>query len=155
VIVEGKVMEKTENAVEAMFFAVEFGVGELLRWALEKGADLESRDGAGQTVLIWAASSGHRECVGTLLGAGAAVEAADESGRTALMNSARAWHVECVKALLDAGARVDVEDRERRTAIDWCEKDSECWRVLESARQARELEKVVGDARPGARKAAL
>jgi ankyrin repeat protein len=56
---------------------------------LEKGADVEAKDGSGRTPLGWAAEKGYEGIVKQLLEKGADVEAKGGSGRTPLSWAAR------------------------------------------------------------------
>jgi ankyrin repeat protein len=69
---------EVKKANEDMFEAVRHGQAGGLRAALEAGADVDAKDGNGDTALILAANDGDAECVGVLLAAGADVDAKDE-----------------------------------------------------------------------------
>jgi hypothetical protein len=56
---------------------------------------------------------------------------------------------------LAAGADVSALDAKGKSAKDFCAMGSECWMVLESARESSELKMAVGKAGHGVRKAAL
>ncbi|MDH3253835.1 MAG: ankyrin repeat domain-containing protein [Acidobacteriota bacterium] len=84
----------------------------------ERGANLEARDEAGRTVLVWA--SGQKRLgplVRTAMVHGAALDAASRTGETALMTAARHGRVGTVRTLLAAGAAVDTRDRDGWTAL--------------------------------------
>ena len=53
-----------------------------MKLLLEKGVDVESEDGFGQTPLSWAAANGHEAVVKLLLEKGVDVESKERSGRT-------------------------------------------------------------------------
>lgn len=81
---------------------------------LDKGTDVNTKDIANQTALIYAAAQGHTETVELLLNRGADVNATgDVVGWTALLSAAQAGHTECVKVLLAHGANIN----QRNTAI--------------------------------------
>ena len=69
---------------------------------LEKGADVESKDAAGQTPLLRAAENGHEAVVKLLLEKGADVESKDAKyGQTPLSWAARNGHEAVVELLLE------------------------------------------------------
>ncbi len=79
---------------------------------LKAGADVETRDSAGATLLMMAAYAGDLDMVKTLLAADARVNANDEHGWTPLMKSAHnaeqdRGFAEVAQALIDAGANVE------------------------------------------------
>jgi ankyrin repeat protein len=90
-----------------------------------------------------------------LLTAGAKVDAKDGLGNTALMPAVYGEDVESMAALLAAGADPNAKREDGRSVMDFCSESSECWRVLESAREAWALDNVVAKAGPCARKASL
>lgn len=81
---------------------------EVVRWLLDRGADIESHDFYG-TALWRAAEAGHRYTVELLLDRGANIESRSICGSesTALWEAAKAGHRDVVKALLDRGANIE------------------------------------------------
>jgi ankyrin repeat protein len=82
------------------------------RRLLGSGADVNTRDSVGATLLMTAAHSGNLPLVMTLIEAGADVNASDELGWTALMKAAYnpdldRGFADVVQALIDAGANVE------------------------------------------------
>ncbi|MDR1979196.1 MAG: ankyrin repeat domain-containing protein [Synergistaceae bacterium] len=84
---------------------------------LEAGADVNAREGSGQTPLIFAGTlalgifpEAEGKLVKMLLDAGADVNARDEFGRTPLMTWVQEGSSEAVKMLLDASADVNAKD---------------------------------------------
>ncbi len=71
---------------------------------VERGADVNGRDGDGWTPLMWAAWSGLPKVVDVLLEAGADVAPVEKQGNSALIIAARRGHAEIVTALLARGA---------------------------------------------------
>ncbi|CAM9371150.1 unnamed protein product [Ectocarpus sp. 4 AP-2014] len=77
---------------------------------LEKGADIEARDGTGQTPLFWACKGGHGEMITLLLSKGAHINAQDTKERTPLHEAARHGKKETCALLLKRGAKRDTMD---------------------------------------------
>lgn len=81
---------------------------------LHSGADCETRDEAGATLLMQAAAAGNLALAKALIEAGADVNAKDELGWTALMKSCFNDEVdhgfpEVAQALVDAGADIEAQ----------------------------------------------
>lgn len=79
---------------------------------LAGGADVDTRDEAGATLLMLAANAGDLEMVGMLLGRKADVNATDSAGWGALMKGCynaglKRGFADVVKALIDAGADIE------------------------------------------------
>ena len=89
-----------------LVIAVEHHDAAALQDLLSKGADVNARDDAGETLLIQAAAQGQLDVVTVLLKYKANVEAKGlySLGYTALVRAAEAGHTAVVKVLLDAGA---------------------------------------------------
>ena len=84
-------------------------------------ADVNMRDGYGQTLLSWAAENGHEAAAQLLLHTGKVdVDARDENGQTPLSRAAEHGHEALVQLLLDTG-KVDINTREQngRTPLSW------------------------------------
>ena len=90
---------------------------ELVKWLIEAGASLTSRDAGKQTALLLAASRGHLEVVKYLIQAGASLTDVDSSNRTALARAAIDGHVTIMEALLDAGANANAVDNFGQTPL--------------------------------------
>ena len=95
------------------------GQTEAIRALLSEGEqiDVDSRDGAGWTALMHAASAGHDAVVRLLLDAGASVHLANEAQRTALHLAARNGRTETVRLLLEGGADFAARDGDGRTPL--------------------------------------
>jgi len=72
---------------------------------VKQGADLNAKDSAGQTILMFAALSGHAKAVKALIDAGADVNAKNKFDWTALMSAEVHGYTNTAKALIDAGAK--------------------------------------------------
>lgn len=96
------------GAMPLMYAALHAGV-DCMRLLVDGGADVNARNAAGATALMWAASDPAK--VRLLLDRGANVNVASQDGKTALLIAARnAGAVATVKLLVDAGAKVDAAD---------------------------------------------
>lgn len=93
-----------------LLLAVGRGDIEASRDALNKGAEVNTRDCGRKTLLMIAAWDGNAEMVRFLLENNASVNAKDRDGATALMFGARAGNVEIVRLLLEKGADVNAKD---------------------------------------------
>src|SRR5579871_4113587 len=95
----------------------------IVKYLIEKGADVNARNSAGDTPLILAASYGNLELVKLLLAKGADVNAVDAAESiqvkngpialgsfTPLLAGAAYGGYDTIKVLLDAGAKVNVQD---------------------------------------------
>ncbi len=90
------------------------GQAELVREALERGADPSVKGEDGRTALMLAAFDGHTDTLRVLLVGGAPVDDRDGSGRTALMYAASGPNPESVQLLLDWKAEPNLVDQEER-----------------------------------------
>ncbi|KAK3254206.1 hypothetical protein CYMTET_36574, partial [Cymbomonas tetramitiformis] len=97
------------------FAAVEFGLVEVTRELLEKGAVVDAEDAEGRTALTVALAFGQETATRALLEAGAGVSAG--TGQRPVHAAAEKGMVEMVRELVDKGAEVDAEDAEGRTAL--------------------------------------
>ena len=91
----------------ALMYAAREGHDQCVKMLLAAGADVNGRNGHGQTALMKAADRGHQNCIGMLLNSGANVNTVDNFNRTVLAYSAMNGHVKCVKELIKAGAGVN------------------------------------------------
>lgn len=95
---------------------------EAVRKVIEKGGNVDSKDIAGQTALMYAAESGILEVVKYLVEKGADVNAVSgNTGRgTALIYAAAANKLEVVKYLLEKGADINsTTPYQHETALLW------------------------------------
>jgi ankyrin repeat protein len=93
--------------------AVRAGDIDSVRKLLSAGADVDSRDSEGSTLLMLASHGGNLPMVQVLIAAGAAVNAGDERGWTPLMKAAYNADLDrgfsdVAQALIDAGANVEM-----------------------------------------------
>lgn len=102
-------------AADKFYAAIRNGDAAAVRQMIKDGADVNSRDGRGSTLLMHAAASGTAETVRTLILAGADVNAKNNGEATALM-----WatgDMDKVKLLVDSGADLNARSKRGRTAV--------------------------------------
>lgn len=102
------------DATAALLEAAFAGRTELVREALEYGADVSAKAGDGRTALMLAAFDGHTETLRALLEGGARVNERDGFGRTALMYAASGPNSDSVQLLLEWKADPQVVDQEEQ-----------------------------------------
>ena len=100
----------TANGQTPLMVAAARGDIEALRLLVDKGVDLNARNGAGETALMFAASNGSPEAVRFLLDRGADATVRSKRNETALGNAGTAAVEESVRLLLDHGAEVNVRN---------------------------------------------
>ena len=87
---------------------------QVLLWAK---ADVNARDGNGETPLMMIGEDTTSEIVWDLINNGAKVNLRDDDGDTALIAVAEVENVEALKVLLDAGAKVNGTNNDGQTAL--------------------------------------
>lgn len=91
---------------EELFEAAGDGDIAKFKTLIERGADVQSQNAVGQTVLMIAAQNGHPGLARFLILKGVPVNALDLEGNSALIYAARAGHKEMVELLIGYGADV-------------------------------------------------
>jgi len=91
---------------------------EAVRFLLELGAEVDSRDAFQATPLIHAAQLGYHNMAALLMEHGADVHARDDEEETALFKAARGGHVEICELLLSAGADVQTQNFMEQTVLE-------------------------------------
>ncbi len=114
--------QRKEAELAALHLAASEGKIEALQLLFNVGADLNSKDGFGETALMIAAQQRQPRFVQPLLQMGADINAKDNEGRTALMVAAQSSYITTVKILIRAGADVNAKDIEGNTALTYAEK---------------------------------
>jgi ankyrin repeat protein len=87
------------------------------RAAVDHALDAGAEDGACNTALMFACTSGHEQCARALIGHRADVNAHDNHGYTALMKACVEGNCQCARALIDAEADVNSRDNHGYTAL--------------------------------------
>jgi ankyrin repeat protein len=104
-------------------FHIPAGKGDLdtIKTELDGGRDIDSRDAAGQTALMYAAEAGQIEVVKYLVSNGADVNAQSEGIGlgTALIYAASANRLDVMEYLIEQGADVNAMTRNKETALFW------------------------------------
>jgi ankyrin repeat protein len=115
-----------------------------LQCLLLSGADIDARNGKGQTSLMLAAAEGHAHVVEWLAERGAALDDTAKYGLSALMLAVVRGHVDVVRKLTDAGASVSLRGTGspgffEKTALDLAvaRGDPAMVEILRSAAQSR------------------
>jgi hypothetical protein len=103
--------------VTGLQIAASFGMKEIVRLLLLKGADVGTKDDNGQTALHGAASKGHAAVVQLLLEEGADIASKDDNGATALHCAAGYGHDTVAWLLVEKGADVTAKDVDGCTAL--------------------------------------
>ncbi|HME59147.1 MAG TPA: ankyrin repeat domain-containing protein [Terracidiphilus sp.] len=102
---------------DQLISAAQSGNTAMVQQLLDKGANIEARDGYGETVLIRAAEFGGAEVVKLLLDKGANIDARGKYGDTALIRAAGQGKADVVKLLLERGANIGATDGNGYTAL--------------------------------------
>jgi len=101
----------------ALEHAVQHGNREIIQLLLWAKADVNARDGSGQTALMMLGDSVTPDIVWDLIHAGAKVNLRDNDGDTALSEVASLNNTEVLKTLLDAGAKVNATNNDGETPL--------------------------------------
>ena len=101
----------------ALAQAVQLDNRELVKILLDAGADVNEKNRAGMTALMYVGDDTSVETVGDLIAAGAKVDIKDDEGKNALHHAASDASSEALQALIDAGASLDAGDESGRTAL--------------------------------------
>merc|ERR1711916_198651 len=118
------------NHDTALHVACINGEIQVVKYLLEKGANIDAVSKSGQTPLMLAASGGHYHplvsggnelCAELLIDRGARKEAKSNSGLTPLICAARALKDKMIRLLVSKGCDLNSKDYEGRTALQWAE----------------------------------
>lgn len=112
---------QVESLVDAtprrLVLAARYGEETVLKYLLDGGMDINSKDPYGDTALIAAAGNGRGEIVNELLQRGAKINLSNDAAHTALMSAAARGDYQLVHKLIGAGATVDVKNNQGETAL--------------------------------------
>lgn len=106
------VVHANETTDQVLMVAAQIGKVDAVKRLLAEGANIETTDQHGRTVLDVAIAFDQADVVKLLLTAGANVNAGTGNRKTALHIAVASGKTDIVKALLGAGARVDVADQD-------------------------------------------
>jgi FOG: Ankyrin repeat len=90
----------------------------LVKYFIEKGADVNGKSTDGETPLHTASVFGHLEIIKYLLEKGSEINNKNKSGITPLHNAASFGHYEAVKYLIDKGADINAINQQGETPLD-------------------------------------
>ncbi len=95
---------QTRDSEPMVVLAARLGSEEIVRYLLNRNADVDSRDGSGATALMLASLKGSFTCVELLLSQGADADARDQEGLAAASLAAANGHLEILGLLEAHGA---------------------------------------------------
>lgn len=111
-------VREDRSGMSALHSAAAAGKTEVVDLFLERGMDVNSRDAADRTPLMWAVARGHLETVRKLADDGADLGAREKSlGLSALGVAAVTGRTEIAKLLLEKGAKIDLPDVKGKTPL--------------------------------------
>lgn len=84
---------------------------------IQNGAEINSKNNFGYTVLIIAADNGHDFIIELLIRHGSEINARDNFGRTALMFAAKNGQMTSLELLIQGGAKINIESNSGSTAL--------------------------------------
>jgi ankyrin repeat protein len=90
---------------------------EMAALLIDRGASIESENGARFTPLMLAAQSGATRIATLLIDRGAEIDRRDAMSRTALLHAASRGHPDMVRLLVEGGADIDIVDSDGWTAL--------------------------------------
>lgn len=105
------------ETADALRLAVDMGKTSVVKLLLEHGADKNSKDSYGQSVVMTAASNHRTDALKLLIAAGADVSAPNQYRITPLAVAAEQGHLDIVNMLVAAGAKVNARDTAGGTAL--------------------------------------
>jgi len=105
------------NAEHYLLLGAETGNLAQVKYAIERGADVNARNNAGVSSIIWASNNGHVDIVKYLLSKGALVNDKSNNLRTTLMWACFWGHDKVVELLLNEGANYKVYDEDAMTPL--------------------------------------
>ena len=109
--------KRDDRRKTALMWAATRGHEAVVRLLLEKGADIDAKDGDGMTAFMEAADQEHETIVRLLLEKGADINAKDKDGKTALMKAAHYGQEAVISLLLEKGANINIKNKDKETAL--------------------------------------
>ena len=103
---------KTKNS--ALERALTYDHLDIAQLLLDRGADINTRYGQGQTLLMYISTYKEAQFA---IDKGAEINARDDNGNTALMDAAHSGHADVVRLLLDKGADINARGYNGNTAL--------------------------------------
>lgn len=110
-----------DNATTGMHVAASTGNLQIMAILYKAGADINARNGVGDSPLDLAAQHDQLDAAKLLLEMKARINDQDKNGMTALMFAAKAGDVEMVHYMLEAGANPNTSDYTGRDAVGWAQ----------------------------------
>ena len=105
------------NAEHYLLLGAETGNIGQVKYALQRGADVNARNNAGVSPIIWASNNGHVDIVRYLLAKGANINDKSNNLRTTLIWACFWGHDKVVELLLEKGANYKVFDEDAMTPL--------------------------------------
>lgn len=105
------------SGTTALEHAVRNGNREMAQLLLASGADVNTRNEGGQTVLMMLGEEATADLVWNLINAGAKVNQKDNEGNTPLIEAAGVNNIEVLRTLLDAGADIMAKNEDGETPL--------------------------------------
>lgn len=99
--------------------SIEYENLEMIKYLLEKGADINVKNEDGSTALMTASMYGNLEIIKYLIENGADINSKDNDDSTALIYASKWGNLETVEYLVKNGADINIKDIENKTALDW------------------------------------
>lgn len=106
-----------------LFYVVQIGNLNEVKRLIISGADINTTDENGMTLLHWAAWAGHTDICKFLLDNGADINVRCKKGWTPLHWATFNGHIDTCKLLIDAGADPYLPKNDGETAMDLCRND--------------------------------
>ncbi len=103
---------------EQLIHAAKYGIINVAKSLIGKGANIDAKDTTGGTPLIYASYWNHTKLVELLIGKGANIDAKDNNGWTPLTKAAYKGYTSIAILLINAGANIKVQNNKSNTALD-------------------------------------
>ena len=118
VLINLLIVDETSNNQNKVYKkSYQYKLLKVLKLLIESKVDINVRNQAGQTALMYTVGFGSLDLVKLLLEAGADVNARDNEGQTALMSFATFKNSKVVDLLIKAGAEVNARNQRGQTAL--------------------------------------